>query len=204
MKATATITAVIFLFSSVTALGQQTYKCAVITKLGGKQQAVVTVNLNGDNDEMIQLSTVEKLKNQKVTSTNKLNVALIREFIINDTTYYFRDIKYDYNSKYHYNACVRLIEGNLDCGLFQVGNTTSPDKMAVKLPNDEYSKLVAVDFDYYRATLGWQLMAYSSCKSLADKMRNHTAGYSWNDSTPLIDRIAMWNNWIKEYNSCQR
>ena len=39
---------------------------------------------------------------------------LYSSIIINDTTYYFRDIKYDYNDKYLYERmCTRLIEGTL-------------------------------------------------------------------------------------------
>jgi hypothetical protein len=203
--------AVLLAVVSLSAAGQQKYKGTIVTKFGDQQTGLITVNLAGENDDLIRIETItegkSKSKKNKGTVTTgssmKLNVALINHIVINDTTYYFRDIKYDYQSKYHMNTCVRLIEGTLDCGYFLGGDPSSPDNIAMKLPNDEYSKLVSINFDYYKATQGWHIMAFSNCASLKAKMTQHAAGYTWNDNNTTEERLAMWRNWIKEYNECK-
>jgi hypothetical protein len=203
--------AVLFVLISISVAGQQKYKGTIVTKMGDQQTGLITVNLAGENNEMILIepipSTKAKSKKNKSSQTTgssiKLNLALIHHIIINDTTYYFRDIKYDYQSKYHMNTCVRLIEGTLDCGYFQGGDASSPDYIAMKLPNDEFSKLVSINFDYYKATLGWHIMAFSKCASLKTKMEQHLAGYTWDDNNTTEQRLEMWRNWIKEYNGCK-
>ena len=134
----------------------------------------------------------------------RLNTAIISHIIINDTTYYFRDIKYDYNDKYLMNACVRLIEGSLNCGIFQTGRSKGQDHISIKLPSADFSKLVDIDFDYYKTTLGWHIMGFGKCAALRSKMEAHQTGYTWNDNTTREDRIIMWKNWVREFNACQQ
>ena len=99
--------------------------------------------------------------------------------------------------------CVRVIYGTLECGMFQTGRSKGNDGIAIKLPNNELSKLVSTEFDYYKATSGWHAMAFGKCESLQAKMIDEEIGYKWDDTTPLADRIAMWKNWITEFNNCK-
>jgi hypothetical protein len=191
--------------------GQQKYKGTMITKMGQEQTGIIIVNLNGANNDLIEIETTEisrskgggKRTKQTLTTSTKLNVALINRLIINDSTYYFRDVKYDYNDKYYMNVCVRLIAGTLNSGIFQHGKSTGMDNISIKLPNDEYSKLVSADFDYYKATLAWQIFAYGNCASLRSKMEEKAAGYTWDDKNSKESRIHMWKQWIMEYNACK-
>ena len=170
------------LFSITLVNAQQKYKGKLVSKLGQEQSGEITINLDGSNNELIEITYSEqtktkgKRKSQQTTSMSmKLNVALIKHITINDTTYYFRDIKYDYNDKYY---------------------------LSVKLPNSELSKLAAIDFDYYKATLGWHIFAFSKCKTLRSKMEEKQPGYYWDDNATPEQRLAMWKSWIQEYNSC--
>ncbi|MBK6936058.1 MAG: hypothetical protein IPH18_03620 [Chitinophagaceae bacterium] len=199
----------IFLFSISLVNAQKKYQGKLVSKLGQEQSGEITVNLDGSNNELIEITYSEqtktkgKTKSQQTTSVSmKLNVALIKHITINDTIYYFRDIKYDYDDKYYLNVCVRLLEGTLNCGLFQQGRSTGTSNLSVKLPNSELSKLAAVDFDYYKATLGWHIFAFGKCKNLRSKMEEKLPGYYWNDDVTQEHRLVMWKSWIQEYNSC--
>lgn len=200
------------LFSALVVNGQlQEYKGTMVTKLGKSESGIITANLNGPNNELIEIATSEQTKTkvngkrtkQTITSSVKLNVAFISSIIINDTTYYFRDIKYDYNEKYYMNICVRLIEGTLNCGIFQNGKSTGVDDISVKLPNNEYSKLVSIDFDYYKSTLAWHIFGFGDCGTLRSKMEEKNPGYTWDDTASREQRLAMWKSWIQEYNACK-
>ena len=201
-----------FVFSVNYIFAQQKYKGIVVTKLGKEEKGMITVNLNGSNDELIEIETTEvtqskgrgKKSKQTLTSSMKLNVAFIHHLIINDSTYYIRDIKYGYNDKYYMNVCVRLIAGTLDCGMFQNGKSTGNENLSVKLPNAEFSKLAATEFDYYKATSGWTIMAFGSCPELRSKMVSGQAGYKWDDNTAQEQRLAMWKKWIQEFNACKK
>lgn len=190
---------------------QQKYKGTLITKMGNEQKGIITVDLNGANNEMIEIETTEiskskgggKRTKQTLTTSTKLNVAFISRLVINDSTYYFRDIKYDYNDKYYMNVCVRLISGTLNCGMFQNGKSSGVENISFKLPNDDFSKLVSADFDYYKATQAWQIFAYGKCPSLHTKMSEKQAGYAWDENTSKQNRISMWKQWIQEYNACK-
>lgn len=200
----------VFSFSCLTA--QQQYDGILVSKFDGEHKGKITVNLNGPNDEMIEIVTSEKTSSkakgqktkQTITSSAKMNVAIIHHIIINDTTYYFRDIKYDYNEKIYRNTAVRLIDGTLDCGMFQTGRSQALNTISIKLPNKELSELVAADFDYYKTTLGWHIFAFGKCESMHSKMLENKTGYTWNDKTSLEDRISIWKSWIQEYNACNK
>lgn len=191
---------------------QQQYKGTMVTKLGAEQTGMINVNLDGPNKELIEIVSTEQSKTKGrgkrtksvATTTMSLNVAFIHHIIINDSVYYFRDIKYDYNEKYYVNVCVRLTGGTLDCGIFQNGLSTGNDNLSIKLPLSEFSKLVSVDFDYYRSTTGWHMMGFGGCEPLRAKMSAKENGYSWDDATPREERIAMWRNWIDEFNKCSK
>lgn len=212
MKATSFVLLLVVYFFTLPVLNaQQKYEGILVTKMGQQEKGIITVNLDGENNELLEITTVGKSTSksrrqktkQTINTSAKLNLAFIHHIIINDTTYYFRDIKYDYNEKYYMNTPVRLIGGTLDCGIFQTGRSSGGNKLSIKLPNNEFSKLVAVDFDYYKATLGWHIMAFGKCISLRTKMENKEAGYSWNDDTSADQRISMWKNWIQEFNACK-
>jgi hypothetical protein len=199
------------LFSVSVVNGQlQKYKGTMVTKLGKLETGIIIVNLDGPNNELIEIATSEQTKTkekgrrtkQTITTSTKLNVAIIESIIIKDTTYYFRDIKYDYNEKYYKNVCVKLIDGTLKCGIFQNARSKGNDDISVKLPNDEFSKLVSIDFDYYKSTLAWHIFAFGDCGTLRSKMEEEKSGYTWNDSASREQRLAMWKSWIQEYNAC--
>jgi len=101
------------------------------------------------------------------------------------------------------NSTVRLIGGTVNCGIFQTGRSSGINNISIKLPNEELSKLISADFDYYKATLGWHIMAFGKCLSLRSKMENDEAGYKWDDNTPQEKRIAIWKKWIEEFNACK-
>lgn len=212
MKATSfVLLLVVYFFTQPVLNAQQKYEGILVTKMGQQEKGIITVNLDGENNELLEITTIEKSTSksrrqktkQTISTSAKLNLAFIHHIIINDTTYYFRDIKYDYNEKYYMNTPVRLIGGTLDCGIFQTGRSADNKQLSIKLPNNEFSKLVAVDFDYYKATLGWHIMAFGKCIGLRSKMENKEAGYSWNDDTSADQRISMWKKWIEEFNACK-
>lgn len=198
-----------FLASGGVAFSQQAYKGKLVSKLGGEQTGTITVNLDGANNELIEIETTEKptsrkagrKQKQSVTTSMKLNTAIISYIVINDTTYYFRDIKYDYNDKYQENVCVRLVAGTLNCGIFQTGRSTGDNNISVKLPKEEFSKLVSTEFDYYKETSGWHLMAFSNCKPLYNKIDTKEKGFIWQGAASPAERIAVWKNWIAAYNT---
>ena len=197
---------VIFLLPITMLYSQQKYEGTLVSKFGESHKGIIQVNLNGANDELIEIVSTEKTKSkgttQTVTHSLKMNVAIIKCIIINDTTWYFRDIKYDYNEKYYMNVCVRLVEGSLDCGIFQTGRSDEMNNTSIKLPNADFSKLVSPDFDYYHSKTGWHIMAFGKCSTLRKKMQDKISGYFWDDNTKPEDRIAMWKNWVKEFNNC--
>lgn len=199
-----------FLCSVNYTFAQQKYKGTMVTKLGNEERGMITINLNGSNDELIEIETTEvttskgggKRSKETITSSMKLNVAFIHHLIINDSTYYIRDIKYDYNDKYYMNVCVKLIAGTLDCGMFQNGESTGNENLSVKLPNAEFSKLASTEFDYYKSTLGWHMFAFGHCPTIFSKMEEKRTDYTWDDNTSQENRIRIWKIWIQEYNSC--
>ena len=84
------------LFSITLVNAQQKYKGKLVSKLGQEQSGEITINLDGSNNELIEITYSEqtktkgKRKSQQTTSMSmKLNVALIKHITINDTTYYF-------------------------------------------------------------------------------------------------------------------
>ncbi len=199
------------LFTSFQSHAQQTYHGTIVTKLGKEQKGTITVNLDGSNNELIPISYTEKTKSKskgtkmkmESTTTLSLNVALIHHIIINDTTYYFRDVKYGYDEKKRMNVAVRLISGTLNCGLFQEGRSNDPALLAAKLPKADFSQLVSTEFEYYKELSGWHAMAFSDCKSLQEKMMNNQPGYVWEKGNDKTFQVAVWNKWIKEYNECK-
>ena len=74
------------LFSALVVNGQlQEYKGTMVTKLGKSESGIITVNLDGPNNELIEIATSEQTKTkvngkrtkQTITSSVKLNVAFI-------------------------------------------------------------------------------------------------------------------------------
>jgi hypothetical protein len=165
------------------------------------------------NGEMIEITTTsssnagaegEKSKN-KSTSGGKLNFAIINYLIINDSIYYFRDVKVkNQTSKYDRNMCLRLTFGSLKNGIFQIGNTNNPEKAVISLPGKNNTYLVSPQDDYYAETGTWSVLEYSECNTLKKKITDKQPGYTWGKDMPLGDRLALWRNWITEYDNCTK
>lgn len=186
--------------------GQSKYSGALFTKLGQEIKGEITVNLEGSNNELIEITSTEitksKGKRQSITTTSKINVALIRHVTINDQIYYFRDIKIGYNDEYMRNVCVKLIWGKIDCGLFQFGDGTASHSISIKFPTEELSKLASVDFEYYHTSISVQ-MRISKCESLVEKMLVQNENVTWSESNSREQRISRIKNIITEYNGCK-
>jgi hypothetical protein len=192
-----------FVIISTSVSAQNRYKATIVTKMNYSETGYVKVLLNDDNSEMLEITPAGvKNKNRNAGAGYKLNIALISYIEIDSVKYYFRDVEYGYNNKMHMNVLARLVKGNLDCGLFRQGNTNDNDHIFIKLPNKDYSRLVATEFDYYLATSGWTIMAFSECKSLIAKISKGEPGYKWDDNTGKEARLAMWMNLIDEYSKC--
>ena len=98
---------------SVIAFGQEKYNGTLFTKLGQEIKGEIKLNLDRSNDELIEVITVEKTKEkgtkQTLKTSIKINVSIIDHVDINGKSYYFRDIKTDYNDKLMINVSVQLI-----------------------------------------------------------------------------------------------
>jgi hypothetical protein len=74
----------------------------VVTKLGQELEGEITVNLQGINEDLIKVSTTEKSKRkrnkQSITTKTSIKTAIIKHIIIDGTTYFFRNIKTEYNN----------------------------------------------------------------------------------------------------------
>ena len=83
-------------------------------------------------------------------------------------------------------------------------NLKGIDDISVKLPNNDFSKLVSIDFDYYKSN-SW--LAYFWLLAIvalyAAKWKRRKPGYTWDDTTSREQRLAMWKNWIQEFNACE-
>lgn len=196
----------LLLLLTTTTEAQQIINGTLTTKLGVEMAGKITVNLTGENPELIQITTVEKVRNnrkkQTLTTNNKLNVAFISKINTNGKTYYFRDIKVGYNDTMMKNVCVELIAGNLDCGIFQSSNGNKPHSIAIKFPKAIFSELASVDFEYYSNSLSVP-MRFSECKSLMDKMINNDETVTWNETANREQRIQRFKNIIEAYNICK-
>ncbi len=188
-----------------TGISQQKHKGTLYTKLGQELQGEITVNLNGDNAELIEISSVEKTKGkrskQKINSSSKLNTAIIKHILIEGKVYYFRDIKIGYDDKMMKNVCVQLVYGTIDCGLFQAGDGTGENSIAVKFPKAPLSELASVDFEYYHTSASVP-MRISDCKVLLSKMAEQDQAVTWTETNNREQRIQRFKNIISAYNDC--
>lgn len=203
LKFTFLLTTCFFILTIIHA--QSTQRGILYSKLGQQYEGDITVNLKGSNGELIEVSTKEKRKQkgsrETITTSNKLNVALVSYILIEGKTYYFRDIKVDYNDKNLENVCVQLILGTVDCGVFQFGDGTTKHSIAVKFPKEPLSQLTSVDFDYFKSSVSIPIKIYS-CKTLLQKMKEMDETVTWPESTTREQRIERFKNIITAYNAC--
>lgn len=186
--------------------GQETYKGTLFTKLGQEIAGDIRINLQGTNAELIEISTTEKTKSkgtrQTLTTTSKLNTAIISRVVIKGETYYFRDIKIGYDEKFIKNVCVKLIFGTIQCGVFQSGDGTNLHSIAIKFPDEELSQLASVDFEYYNSSSS-VAMQISKCKPLLEKMMAEDESVTWTEAVNREQRILRFKNIINDYNNCK-
>ncbi len=186
---------------------QQKYKGTLTTKLGKEMPGLITVNLTGENEELIEITSTEKTKGkgskQTITTSARLNVAIIKSVTIDGKTYYFRDIRIGYDDKMLKNVCVQLILGTVDCGIFQSGGGKEEHSIAIKFPKAPLSELASVDFDYYRSSASVP-MRISDCEALLNKMVANDETVTWTEVNSRDERIQRFKNIINEYNSCNK
>lgn len=206
MKLKLTFLTFAIIFTSVNAIGQEKYKGSLFTKLGQEIKGEIILNLEGNNNELIEVITVEKTKKkgskQIITTSSKLNVAIIDHIDINGKSYYFRDIKIGYDDKYITNVCVNLIYGTINCGLYQSGDGTATHSIGIKFPNVNLSDLSSVDFEYYNSSSS-VAMRISNCKSLLEKMANKDSSVTWTEDATREQRIQCFKTIINTYNKCE-
>ncbi len=190
---------------TVTAAAQQSYKGIMNIKLAQKLQGEIMINLAGENEELIEIATTEKIKSrgqrQTITTSAKYNIAIISDIVIDKQTYYFRDIKIDYDDKFLHNVCVKLIYGTLKCGIFQVGDGTAKNNIAIKFPDASLSELASIDFDYYNSSQS-VLMRISNCKTLLEKMMAKDETVTWTENATNEQRFQRFKNIVDAYNNC--
>ena len=131
----------------------------------------------------------------------KINVSIIDHVDINGKSYYFRDIKTDYNDKLMRNVSVQLIYGTITSGIFQSGDGTAMHSISVKFPNELLYILASVDFEYYNSSSSVPLRI-SKCKSLLKKMMDEDKSVTWKEEATREQRIQCFKNIISDYNKC--
>jgi len=198
------LTFIICCFSLI-AFGQKKYNGTLFTKLGQEIKGEIKLNLDGSNDELIEVITVEKTKEkgtkQTLTTSSKINVSIIDHIDVNGKSYYFRDIKTDYDDKFIRNVSVQLIYGTITCGIFQSGDGTAMHSISVKFPNELLYILASVDFEYYNSSSSVPLRI-SKCKSLLNKMMDEDKTVTWKEDATRGKRIQCFKNIISDYNKC--
>ncbi|MEO5948662.1 MAG: hypothetical protein ABIP79_17740 [Chitinophagaceae bacterium] len=198
------LTFIVCCFSAI-AIGQKKYNGTLFTKLGQEIKGEIKLNLEDGNDELIEITTVEKTKGkgskQTLTTSIKLNVAIIDHVLVGGKTYYFRDIKIDYDDKYVRNVCVQLIYGTITSGIFQSGDGTAKHSIGIKFPKESLYSLASVDFEYYNSSAS-VAMRISNCKPLLDKMMNEDKTVTWKEDATREQRIQCFKNIISDYNKC--
>lgn len=193
-------------------MGQKGYKGTLITKFGDTLTGFIEFKLDKPNDDLIEITTTstvtsatEKGTASKTRETGgaRINAGIINYIKIGDSVYYFRDVKVkNQTSKYDRNMCLRLTTGSLRNGIFQIGNSNNPEKAVLSLPGKNNTYLVSPQDDYYAQTSSWCILEYSDCDTLKQKIRAKQPGYLWTKEMPLENRLALWRNWIIEYENC--
>jgi hypothetical protein len=190
---------------AATTVAQQKYKAVMNTKFGQKMEGEIKMNLTGENEEMIEIASTEKTRSkgrkQTITTSAKYNVAIISNIVVDKQTYYFRDIRIGYDDKFLHNVCVKLIYGNMDCGIFQIGDLTTEHSIAIKFPKTNLSELASIDFDYYNSSQS-VLMRIIDCKTLLEKMMAKDEAVSWNENATREQRFQRFKNIVDAYNKC--
>ncbi len=190
---------------SVLTFGQKKYNGTLFTKLGQEIKGEISLNLEGENNELIEIVSIEKTKGkgtkQTLTTSSKFNVAIIDHVVVNGTTYFFRNIKTNYDDKFIENACVQLIHGTITCGMFQSGDGSAMHSISVKFPNELLYILASVDFEYYNSSVSVPLRI-SNCKPLLDKMMGEDKSVTWAEDATRGKRIQCLKNIISDYNKC--
>lgn len=199
---------------SLECLAQKGYQGTLITKFGDTLTGFIAFKMDKPNDDMIEITTTSivsttkengSISKTKSSAGSKINAGIISYIKVNDSIYYFRDVKVkNQTSKYDRNVCLRLTTGSLKNGIFQIGNSNNPEKAVISLPGKNNTYLVSPQDDYYAQTSGWCILEYSDCNSLKQKIREKQPGYIWTREMPLTERLALWRNWILEYENCPK
>lgn len=206
MKPLLILFSIFFFYSHTTVIAQKKYEGILFSKFGDKTVGTIKVNLDGANDELIEVISTEKTKtkgrSQTLNTSIKINVAIIDYLLINGKNYYLRDIKIDYNDKYLRNVCVELTDGTLNCGIFQTGDGKKEHSIAFKFPTHDFSKLISEDFDYYSNSMALAI-SVTGCNPLKEKLINEDPSVSWKDGATREERIQKFKAIIAEYNQCK-
>ncbi|HEX4877604.1 MAG TPA: hypothetical protein VFV31_13090 [Chitinophagaceae bacterium] len=189
---------------SVFSFSQKTYTGTLVTKLGQELTGEITVNLQGANDDLIKIQSSATSKNkgtkETTSTTASFNTAIIKYIIIDNTTYYFRNINTEYGKSIN-NVCVKLIAGTINCGIFECGDGKAPHSVAVKFPKSSMNELTSTD--YYDESSFTVAIQVGDCKSLYRKILDKDEAVSWTPTSTREQRIRAYRNIITEFNSCQ-
>lgn len=97
---------------------------------------------------------------------------------------------------------MQLVHGTVDCGLFQSGDGSAENSIAIKFSKESLSQLVSVDFEYYNSSAS-VAMRIRSCKSLLEKMMAEDESVTWTEKESREQRIQRFKNIIRDYNNCE-
>lgn len=183
-------------FNSVSQVKE--YSGTAYFKGGDSMVGLISVNLKGSNPILIKIAQ----KTGRNSSGVKINSNLIDKLLINETLYYFMDLKED-DDKLLENRLMTRVSGTANFGLYIPA--VSPNKDTAyyaKLPNENNFTLVNVSSKIYSVRGTWQLYSFSKCKSLYSKIKANEPMYTLTAEMTLSQRLEVWKIWIEEFSAC--
>lgn len=189
------------------------YTGTLLLKAGTTLTGKITVNLTGENKNLITIETSSnsegKKKREKTSlSTNlkeSLNLVIIKSLTIDNQDYYFFDLSNDKEVKNNLTGClVKKILGNDTIGLFQWKDSTGKTTYYI-LPPLTRGVLTNIEHPDFSGT-HFQIVsfAYGRCRTVSKKMYDKVEGYYYdNEKDPIDTKIKVWTNIIQSYINCQ-
>lgn len=170
-----------------------------VSSIMGNYEGLIQIHLKGENPDMIEIelgTTKEKKKRSTYTETRsvKLNVAAIRNLLIDGVEYVIKDVEYEQN-KYYKNCCLQLDVAITNGSLFKFNND---DHLlyVMHLKNYKEAKYLKLVSKFSVITL------FKECEVLLTKIRNKEEGYELKEEMDDATRIDIWKKWFTEFNAC--
>lgn len=191
----------------------KSYPGVLLLKTGTTLTGKITVNLTGENKNLITIETSTnpegKKKREKTSlSTNLqefLNPVIIKSLIIDNQTYYFFDLRNEMDEKKNLTGClVKKMLGNDTIGLFQWQDSTGKTSHYV-LPPLTKGILTNIEHPDFSGN-HFQIISFSygRCRTVSKKMYDKVEGYYYDNEKDAIDtKIKVWTNIIQSYINCQ-